>query len=213
MRVLIFILSLAVFSARAGESDDRGEYRSIDDFRETISHQNKEVSSCVTGNLDDDNIDDLVCILNTRRDESPSFFQLAVLTGLPNGHYVRRVLTTEVENYYEGSPSSWFDVAIRNASIYIETYGRTCCEFGSTIYQFKLYKGRWRLVGIKGTSGNTVSGEDANNDFSKVEDTNMLTGVTILTSQRGDKRTKRSYKRKRGVFLLSDFDFSGTFAQ
>ena len=213
MRFLIFILSVAIFSARAGDSNDRGEYQSVNDFREIISHQSKKVSFCVNGNLDDDNIEDLVCILNIQRGEPPSLVQLVVLTGLPNGRYVRRVLTPEVENDYEGSSSSWFDVAIRNASIYFETHGRTCCEFGSTIYQFKLYKERWRLVGMKGTSGNTASDENSNNDFSKVEDTNMLTGVTNIMSQRGEKITKRSYKRKRGVYLLSNFDFSGTFAQ
>lgn len=213
MRVLIFVLSLIAFAVHAEEDAVSIEYGSIEEFKKNISSQNKQVFFDRSGDLNNDGIKDWVGLLDIRRGESPPYIQLVVLTGQPNGRYVRRVITTEVENNYERSPSSWFDVDIRNASIYIETYGNTCCEFGSTIYQFKLFKERWRLVGIKVTSGNTVSDEDPGNDFSRVEDTNMLTGVTILTSQRGDRKIKRSYKRKRGVFLLSDFDFSGSYAQ
>lgn len=213
MGVLIIMLSLIAFGVHAEDATDPIEYGSIEEFQRIVAKQNKQVSFYRTGNLNDDGIDDWVGVLNIRRDESPPYVQLVVLTGLPNGRFARRVLTTEVENYYEGSSSSWFDVEIRNTSIYIETHGRTCCEFSSTRYQFKLFKERWRLVGIKGTTGNTASDEDSNNDFSRVEDTNMLTGATILTLQRGDNKTERSYKRKMGMFLLSDFDFSTTYAQ
>jgi hypothetical protein len=189
------------------------EYENIQDFQKNISNQKKEVSFDRYGDLNNDGINDWVGVLNIPRDESPPFVQLVVLTGQPNGRFVKSVITTEVENYYEGSPSSWFDVSIRNASIYIETYGKTCCEFGSTRYQFKLFKDQWRLVGIKSTSGNTVSDGNPKNDFSKIEDINMLSGLTVVTSHRGGKKTERTHKRKRGVFLLDDFDFSSSYAQ
>ena len=73
-------------------------------------------------------------------------------------------------------------------------------------HQFKLYKGEWRLVGLR------IYYTDLAKDTSTETDMNLLTGAVIEKRQKGEGRpsTKRSRKRFT-TSLLKDYDFSNGF--
>lgn len=208
----LFILSLFILSVHALANPASNEYNSMDDFLRQISLKDQSVLFHHSGDLNNDGLEDWVGILSKDRREEAPLIKLVVLTKLHSGHYIESASSMEVEDNYRFSPSGSFDFDIKNSSIYFETSGHTCCMSSSTVYQFKLYDGVWRLVGKRTSSGNTVSGEDVHDEISRMEDVNMLTGLTISTVVRGNKKSELRVIKKRGVFLLKDFDFSGTFA-
>ena len=191
------------------------EYNSMDDFLQQASLKNQKVIFHRTGDLNNDGLEDWAGILSKDKaeeaEEAP-LIKLVVLIKLHSGHYAESASSMEVKDYYRFSPSSSFDFEIKNSSIYFSTSAHTCCVVYSSVYQFKLYNGVWRLVGKKTSSGNTFSGENPDDDFSKEEDVNMLTGLTISTVVRGNKKSEKRFINKTRVFLLKDFDFSGSYA-
>ena len=202
--------AILIFSLHAG-ANSVSKFDSMDDFLQKASLNNQAVSFRL-GDLNNDGLEDWAGILSKDRGDDPPLIRLVVLIKLRNGSYVESASSMEVEDNFRFSGSSAFDFDIKNSSIYLETTGRTCCTASSTVFQFKLHNGLWRLVGKRTSSGNTVSGEDDNDDISQTEDTNMLTGLTISTVVRGKKKRERRRINKWPTYLLKDFNFSGNYA-
>ena len=98
------------------------------------------------------------------------------------------------------------DLRISRSSIYIQNNAKTAVTMEAATHQFKLYKGEWRLIGIR------VYYIDHSADTSTDTDMNVLTGTVIEKTQKGDgKATVRRRNKKFGVYLLKDFDFLNTF--
>jgi hypothetical protein len=201
-----FILPFLMLCVHAAANPESREYDGMDDFLGKIGQVDRVVLFHRVGDLNNDGLEDWAGILSKDKEGQAPLIKLVVLTKLKNGHYVESGSSNEVEDYYRYSPSSSYDFEIRNSSIYLSTFGHTCCESSSTVYQFKLYNGIWRLVGKK-----TISSGESVAD--KIEDVNMLTGLTITTVVRGKNKIQRRYSRNMRAFLLKDFDFTGAYGE
>lgn len=208
----IFTLLMLIVCVRGVANPAANEYNSKDHFLKQASLKNQKMLFQRTGDLNSDGLEDWVIVLSKDRAEEVALIKLVVLTKLRTGHYAESVSSMEVEDYYRLSSTSSFDFEVKNSSIYFEVSAHTYDEVFSTVYQFKLYNGVWRLVGKKTSSSNVASGENPDDDFRKVEDVNMLSGFTISTLVRGNKKSERRFTKKIKTHLLKDFDFSGTYA-
>lgn len=75
-------------------------------------------------------------------------------------------------------------------------------------HQFKLYKGEWRLVGVKIYYDVLTPGKESTKDT----DMNLLTGTVIEKKQkRSRKPIIKRRQKKFATYLLKDFDFFNGF--
>ena len=99
-------------------------------------------------------------------------------------------------------------MGIRRSSIYIQNIAKTASSMEAATHQFKLYKGEWRLVGIRIYYTDFSPYAPATIDT----DMNLLTGLVIEKRQKGDnKPVTRSRRKKFAAYLLKDFDFSNRY--
>jgi hypothetical protein len=100
------------------------------------------------------------------------------------------------------------DLEIRGSSIYIQNNAKTVSIMEAVTHQFKLYKGKWRLIGIRIYHTDFSPAAPATVDT----DMNLLTGLVIEKRQKGDsKPVTRSRRKKFASYMLNDFDFSIRF--
>jgi len=98
---------------------------------------------------------------------------------------------------------------IRRGSIYVQNNAKTASVMEAVTHQFKLHQGEWRLVGIR--SYYTDHGPES--PGTKDTKMNLLTGVVIEKSQKGNRKPVTTSRRtKFSNHLLKDFDFSIRFA-
>ena len=97
---------------------------------------------------------------------------------------------------------------INRSSIFIQNNAKTASTMEAATHQFKLYKGEWRLIGIK------IYLTDFSPDAPGTTDTdmNLLTGLVVEKTQKGEHKPiiKRRHK-KFATYLLKNFDFSTEF--
>ena len=100
------------------------------------------------------------------------------------------------------------DLNIRNGSIFVQDNAKDRSTMEATTHQFKFYKGKWRLVGVKIYYDDRRPGSIMDTET----DMNLLTGAVIKTKTKEGKKPVTTRTRKRfSTHLLKDFDFSGQF--
>jgi len=157
------------------------------------------------GDLNGDGLADWTALILREKPGESSTYQLYVLLRLAQGGY--QVAEKTNAEAISGMGCCWVeDVRIDRSSIYIQSNAKTAATMEAATHQFKLYKGQWRLVGLK------IYYLDHTTDVSTETDMNVLTGAVIEKRQKGDgKPTVTRRSKKFGFYLLKNFDFSNMF--
>lgn len=132
-------------------------------------------------------------------------YQLYVLLRQPQGGYSVAEKTNEEEMGGMGN-YGLEDLKIRRSSIYIQTYAKSLSTMDEATHQFKLYKGEWRLVGIR------IHSTDFTPRATTETHMNFLTGAVIEKRRKGkNKPITRRRNKNFATYLLKDFGFFSEF--
>jgi hypothetical protein len=177
-------------------------------FVKSITKTGETLGAEARGDLNGDSLPDWVGVIHADRSEDSSpTEQLYVLLQIPAGGY--RLAVQSQKGEVPGMGCCWLeDLRISNGSIYVQDNAKTGGSIEAANHQFKLYKGEWRLVGLKVYFSDLRPESQLDTDT----DMNFLTGSVIETKTKENKKPiiKRSRKRF-GTYLLKDFDFSTGF--
>jgi hypothetical protein len=200
---LILICSVALLCpVNAG---GQVEFSSSDAFVKSILKGEDRLTEQATGDLNNDGLADWVGVIHREKPAFGSTSQLFVLLQLRQGGY--KIAEKSREEQHGGMGCCWIeDLRISRSSIYIQNNAKTAATMEAATHQFKLYRGQWRLVGVR------IYYLDHGKDVSTDTDMNLLTGVVIEKRQKGERKsTTKRWTRKFGRHLLKDFDFFNGF--
>ncbi len=183
------------------------DFPDIDAFLKSTLKGEDRLSVEAKGDLNGDGLEDWAGVVHRQQADASPTYQLYVLLRLRQGGY--HVAEKSIEEEIPGAGCCWVEsLEIRRSSIYIQNNAKTVSVMEAVTHQFKLYRGEWRLVGIR------IYYTDFSPDAPATIDTdmNLLTGAVIEKTRRGDnKPVARSRRKKFAVYLLEDFDFSTRF--
>jgi hypothetical protein len=207
MRKLSLILSSLAILCFPFTAAAQTDFSSIDAFLKSTLKGEDRLGGEAKGDLNGDGLEDWAGVIHRQESKASPTYQLYVLLRLSQGGY--RVAEKSREAEIAGMGCCWVEnLEIRRASIYIQDNAKTASTMEAATHQFRLYKGEWRLVGIRIYYTDLSPDAPATNDT----DMNLLTGSIIEKRQKGENRpiTKRRHKRF-PTYLLKDFDFSNGF--
>lgn len=178
----------------------------VDAFLKSTLKGEDRLDMDAKGDLNSDGLEDWAGVIERKKPDPSRTSQLYVLLQLRQGGY--RVAEKSKEEEIAGTGCCYVEsLEIRNSSIYIQNNTKTGNTMDATTHQFKLYQGKWRLIGIK------TSLTDFNSDTYTDTDMNLLTGAVIEKRQKGDegKPITRSLRKKFAISLLKNYDFDNWF--
>lgn len=205
MRKLSLVLSALVILWCPFTTVAQVDFASLNDFLKSTLEGEDRLSLEARGDLNDDGLEDWSGVIERPKSNSSSTSQLYVLLRLPQGGY--RVAEKSKEERIGGMGCCWVeDLKISRSSIYIQDNAKTAGTMEVAIHQFKLYRGEWRLIGVR------IFYLDVGSDASTETDMNLLTGSVIEKRQKGENKPMTKSRRQRfATHLLKDFDFSNGF--
>ena len=205
MRRFCLILSVLVILCCPFMAAAQAEFPSVELFLKATLKGEDKVSNEAKGDLNGDGLEDWAGVIHRQNPDSSPTYQLYILLRSPQSGY--RVAVKSKESPVAGAGCCWVeDLGIRQSSLYIQNNAKTASTMEAATHQFKLYKGEWRLVGLR------IYYTDLSADSSTETDMNLLTGAVIEKKQKGDnKPVSRRLRKKFGSYLLSNFDFNNGF--
>jgi hypothetical protein len=205
MRRLLFILTALVILCCSFAANAQSDFPSVDDFKKAALKGEDSVSVEATGDLNGDGLEDWAGVIHRQKQDSTPTYQLYVLIKTAQGGY--RVAEKSMEAEIPGMGCCWVEsLEIRRAGLYIQNNAKTASTMEAATHQFKLYKGEWRLVGVR------IYYTDQEKDAATETDMNLLTGAIIEKRQKGDnKPVSRNSRKKFSTYLLKSFDFNNGF--
>ncbi len=205
MRELCLVLSALVILWGPFTTVAQVDSRGLDVFLKSTLEGGHRLSLEARGDLNGDGLEDWAGVIERRKADSTSTAQLYVLLRLPQGGY--RVAEKSKEAGVGGWGCCWIEhLEIRRSSIYIQNNAKAAGTMEAATHQFKLYRGEWRLIGVR------IFYLDIGRDASTETDTNLLTGSVIEKRQKGEhKPITKSHRRRFATHLLKNFDFSNGF--
>jgi hypothetical protein len=207
MRKLSLMLSTLLILWSPFSATAQVDFSSVDAFLKSTLKGEDRLSVEAKGDLNGDGLEDWAGVIHRQQADSSPTYQLYVLLRLRQGGY--HVAEKSIEEEIPGMGCCWVEsLEIRRSSIYIQNNAKTASIMEAVTHQFKLHKGKWRLVGIK-----IYHTDHSPDDPSTIDtDMNLLTGSVIEKRQKGDnKPVTKSRRKKFAVHLLKDFDFSTRF--
>ena len=198
--LIVIVILLYPFRATA-----QTEFTSVDQFLKSVLSGEARLDTKAEGDLNGDGLADWAGLIQWEKPGESVTYQVYVLVRLPQGGY--RVAEKTKAEAISGMGCCWVeDLRIERASIYIQSNAKTAATMEAATHQFKLYKGQWRLVGLR------VYYIDHSKDTTTETDMNVLTGAVIEKRQKGERKpTVQRRSKKFGVYLLKDFDFLNMF--
>jgi hypothetical protein len=196
------LLLCAPLTAAAAQT----EFASVDAFlKSTLKGAGDRLGAEAKGDLNADRLEDWAGVINRQGPDSGQTYQLYVLLRSREGGY--RVAEKSKEAPVPGMGCCWVeDLEIKQSSIYIQNNAKTASTMEAATHQFKLYKGEWRLVGLR------IYYTDQSNDTSTETDMNLLTGAVVEKKQKGERKpVARRRSKKFPTSYLKDFDFNNGF--
>jgi hypothetical protein len=183
----------------------QGDFSSTDAFLKSTLKGEDKLSAEARGDLNGDGLEDWAGVILRQKPDSSQTYQLYVL--LQSGRNAYRVAEKSKEAPVAGAGCCWVeDLRISRSSIYIQNNAKTASTMEAATHQFKLYKGEWRLVGVK------IYYTDLSSEASTDTDMNLLTGEVIEKRQKGEsKPATRRRRQKFSTHLLKNFDFYNGF--
>lgn len=191
-------------------SSAQTNFKSVEAFLRATLKGKDQLSLKARGDLNGDGLADWAGVIHRHvgeEDAAPTY-QLYVLMRQPRGGFQLAEKSTEAE--VPGMGCCWVeDLEIARSSIYVQNNAKTVSVMEAVTHQFKLYRGQWRLVGIRSYLTEHTPGDEGTVDT----DINLLTGEVVEKVQDGDKKPviKRRREEKSATYLLKDFDFSIRF--
>ena len=202
-----FALSALVIVCCPFSTTAQVDFPSIEAFLKSTLKGEGRLSVEAKGDLNGDGLEDWAGVIHRQPADSSPTYQLYVLLRLRQGGY--HAAEKSVEEEIPGAGCCWVEsLEIRRSSIYVQNNAKTASTMEAATHQFKLYKGEWRLVGIR------IFYTDLSPDAPATIDTdmNLLTGSVMEKRQQGDNRPViKSRRKKFATYLLKDFDFSNRF--
>lgn len=197
--ILCFVLLLTSIAAA------QTNVASIDAFRKTVERGEDRIDLQASGDLNGDGAADWAGVVRRQKPDATQTYQLYVFLRQPQGGY--QLAQTSIEEEIAGMGCCWAeDLRIERGSIYIQNNAKTAATMEAATHQFKLYKGEWRLVGVR------IYYVEHQYDRDTDTDMNVLTGLVIERVTRRNRPAQTIRRtRKFGVYLLKDFDFSNAF--
>ncbi len=182
-------------------------FGNVDAFLKATLKQGEELSTSAKGDLNGDATEDWVGVIHGRPEDGAPTYQLFVLSRGVDGSYRVAAQTEKAE--IPGMGCCWMeDLTVRGGSIYIQNNAKTAATMEAATHQFKWYRGEWRLLGVKIYFTDHTPGAESTTDT----DINVLTGLVIEKTQKGDKRPVTARRTKKfPVSYLRDFDFLNGF--
>ena len=182
-------------------------FRSVDAFLKATLREGEQLGTSAKGDLNGDATEDWVGVIHGRPEDGAPTYQLFVLVRGGDGGYRIAAKTEKAE--IPGMGCCWLeDLTVRGGSIYIQNNAKTAATMDAATHQFKWYKGEWRLVGVSIYLTDHTPGAESTKDT----DMNMLTGLVIEKTQKGNKRpVSTRHTKKFPVAYLRDFDFLNGF--
>jgi len=206
---LCFIAFIYCFVSHAAISAER-EFPSIDEFIATLPVNHDK--QAIEGDLNNDQLLDKV-LFEAKRVIQPSTplyeeLKIHILLKKGNGNFYtaqtsKMAPVTLLDKFFRGGE-------IRNGSLFIEFEGGLHPSFER--YQFKLYKGQWRLIGMTDLATDPYRTLPDGGVASNGTDFNLLTGDIDYISNEHTSHKQVAQKRI-GIkpCFLADFDFSEEF--
>jgi hypothetical protein len=205
-KLCVTFLALSILSCPLNVQA-QSEFRDSDAFLKATLKDEDSLSVGTNGDLNGDGLVDWVGVIRGQKPDSAPTYQLYLLLRLPRGGYHLEEKSKEEE--IPGMGCCWLeDLRISRASIFIQNNAKDAATMEATTHQFKLYKGEWRLIGVKIYFNDLTPGAQSTRDT----DTNLLTGTVIEKRQKGNHKPiiKTSHK-KFATYLLKDYDFFSGF--
>jgi hypothetical protein len=202
MKLFFSVLLIAICTVVATGQQN---FSTLDAFKNSVGRGENRITVEATGDLNGDNLEDWAGVVHREKSNASPTYQLYILIRQPQGGY--HVAQASREEEIPGMGCCWVeDLQISRGSIYIQNNAKTAATMEAAKHQFKYYKGQWRLVGIQ------IFYTDHSDDTSTDTDMNVLTGDVIEKKSKGDgKPTIIKRKKRFGLYLLKDFDFSNAF--
>jgi hypothetical protein len=205
IRMIIVTFLLLLCSPFPTFSQD--SFPTIDAFLKATLRDVDRLSAEAKGDLNGDGTEDWVGVIHSQPVDATQTYQLFVLVRALDGS--NRVVVKTQPAEIPGMGCCWMeDLAIRRGSIYVQNNAKTASTMEAATHQFKLHRGDWRLVGLR------IYLTDHTPEAPKTIDTdmNVLTGLVIEKTQKGDNRpTSRRRNKRFPASFLKDFDFSNGF--
>ncbi len=207
MRRLYLVLTALIILSCPFAVAAQADFSGVDAFLKATLKGEDRLSLEARGDLNGDGQADWAGVIRRQPADASATYQLYVLLRQAQGGY--RVAEKSIEEEIPGMGCCWAEsLEIRRASIYIQNNAKTASVMDATTHQFKLYKGEWRLIGIRTYSTDFTPDAEATLDT----DMNLLTGLVIEKKQEGNgKPVTKNRRKKFASYLLKDFDFSSTF--
>jgi len=205
MRKLRLVLPLLAILCCPLATSAQGDFASIDDFQKSTLKGGDQLSVQAKGDLNGDGLEDWAGVIQRGETGSSPTYQLYVLVRSGQSGY--RVAEKSKEAPIPGMGCCWVEnLEIKRSSIYIQNNAKTASTMEAATHQFKLYRGEWRLVGVR------IYDIDQSSDTSTETDMNLLTGSVIEKKQKGERKPIASSRRKKfSTSLLKDYDFYNGF--
>jgi hypothetical protein len=206
MRQLSLLISILAISWCPVATFAQTNFPDIDSFVKSLLKDQDRLSLKARGDLNSDGLEDWAGVIHRQTSDSAPTYQLYVLLRIRDGGY--RVAEKSQQAEIPGMGCCWLeDLQIRRGSIYIQNNAKDASTMEAATHQFKLHRGKWRLVGL------TIYLTDHSPEALMTRDTemNLLTGAVVEKKQKGDSKpvTQRRHK-KFATYLLKDFDFSNS---
>jgi hypothetical protein len=183
------------------------KFGSANAFIASIPDSQLDQSSIAIGDLTGDGLDDLAIVVASEKDIFDRSQQLFVLTQDSSGQFL--VTTSSQNARVAGMGCCWVEsLEITDGSIFIQNNAKTACDIEAATHQFKLYRGQWRLIGLKIFFYQHCDDPQVSDTL----DINILTGKTIHEHQL-DERPPRIWTTRTPpmIYLLKDYDFFNGF--
>jgi hypothetical protein len=197
MKLKHYIATLLFILVNIGAAAAEHEYKSVDEFTRSLPAKPARTINIAEGDLNGDGLSDRAVVTDDGDGQS---HQLYILLQARGGGFFVAQKTKQNGGFWQA-----VYLSIEKGSLFVNIEGMQ--PTSGARHQFKLYRGIWRLIGLRYTrvTGNTEEGGVATSGF----DWNVITGDVTFDNE-ADKKNKRG-KWTAEICRLEDYDFDPEF--
>jgi hypothetical protein len=194
---------LFVFVSIGATAAER-EYRSADEFAHTLTAdpaRKTKIVEIVEGDLNGDGLSDRAILTDEGDARSHRIY---ILLQTQRGRSSIAQETKQNDGFWEA-----VYLTIENGSLFINIEGMT--PTSGARHQFKLYRGIWRMIGLKYSSVDAHRTREDGGVSTSGFDWNILTGDIIFEDDTDKEKNNKRDKQFVGMCRLGNYDFDPLF--